>query len=750
MHFQQNKPDSTQHVISASRIPWRARSSASYFVNALSSARRNCNQFGRRMSAVINPSQLQQSRSFIYLSVMIISLAFRAISQPVATWPFDELKQDENGSKTVQDVTSGRWDEVLGDAWLVPGWTGHALQLDGITAYLKRPASEAPKLSGPFTLKAWLAFGAYPFNWCPLLQQQDGEKAGYFLGVGDRGQVAFHLAAGDQWQGVETKEMLPLGSWIQIVAVYEPQHAVTIYINGKPAASQPVSGDFVPANNADLWIGRNMNDLEPTFPVTKNRQFPTRVLFDGILDDLQVSRGAKSAAEIEADYNKEKPGAAPSLPPRILPSGPSGSGPFGAYYAKLKYYRGWDDYWRMDDSPDIVVRFDEAPFRFVFWRGTSYIPHWVTENGIWYNNEFTESFEKGLQGSAEPMSDKQCRFSQVKILESSPARVVVHWRYAPVDVNYTPAYVDPETGWADWTDETHILYPDGIGVRKVTAYTSGPMSRREWHEGIVVMGPGMSPETALDPAGLTLVNESAETHTYSWEKATPPKKPAEPANANIQLINTRSKYKPFTAVRSSDNPWFDVYSGEIRRDISIYPWWNHWPTAFAPSNGRFALAADRASHSSLTHIHWDAYASGPQWATKIMLQGMTDQPAAELAAITRSWDHPARLVLKSGNFIGGEFDPTDRAYHLETKKSPASGSVDFTLAASKESPVYDVALVIMNWGQNSATLTLNGDQIPRGSKFRLGFRQQLNATDMIVWIQVQSMQPLKVTLKPAS
>jgi hypothetical protein len=34
---------------------------------------------------------------------------------------------------------------------------------------------------------------------------------------------------------------------------------------------------------------------------------------------------------------------------------------------------------------------------------------------------------------------------------------------------------------------------------------------------------------------------------------------------------------------------------EVRRDVSIYPWWNHWPTAFEPSNGRYALAADRAS-----------------------------------------------------------------------------------------------------------------------------------------------------------
>ena len=143
---------------------------------------------------------------------------------------------------------------------------------------------------------------------------------------------------------------------------------------------------------------------------------------------------------------------------------------------------------------DVVVRFDQAPYWFTFWRGTSYIPHWVTENGIWYDNEFTETFPPGMVGSAEPMSDKQCRFSQVRILESSEARAVVHWRYAPLGVGYLPAYPDPLTDWADWTDEIHTIYPDGVGVRKIVVHTSKPDADREWHEGIVVMGPGMTPE----------------------------------------------------------------------------------------------------------------------------------------------------------------------------------------------------------------------------------------------------------------
>ena len=92
----------------------------------------------------------------------------------------------------------------------------------------------------------------------------------------------------------------------------------------------------------------------------------------------------------------------------------------------------------------------------------------------------------------------------------------------------------------------------------------------------------------------------------------------------IQRINTRSRFKPFAIARWQDDPRFDVYSGEVRRDVSIYPWWNHWPTAFEPSNGRYALAADRASHSSLTHMHWKPIAKAADTVVKMHLEGMSD------------------------------------------------------------------------------------------------------------------------------
>jgi hypothetical protein len=635
---------------------------------------------------------------------------------------------------------------VRGNGWLVPGIDGTALQLDGIAAHVMIEAVDVPRLTGSFTVSGWVALGAYPFNDAPLLQQQEGDSAGWFLGVGDRGQLRFDVVAGGRRLSIVSAAHLPLRQWAHVAGVFEQGRGATLYVDGVVAGTAPETGAFTQAATSPLWIGRNARELEQTAGVGADRQRPTRILLDGVLDELRLESVASSAASVASAYARLKPAGPPPLDARSLPTLPGGTASFGAFYAKLRYYKGWDDTWRVGDSPDVVVRFDRAPFWFAFWRGTSYIPHWVTENGIWYDNEFTEAFPPGMVGSAEPMSDKQCRFSHVRILESSEARAVVHWRYAPIGVGYLPAYQDPLTDWFDWTDEVHTIYPDGVAVRKIVVHTSTPEVRREWHEGIVVMGPGMTPNDALDSPGLLLANSRGESVDISWEKATPPKVPPQPERAGIQRINTRSRFRPFAIARSQDDPTFDVYAGEVRRDVSIYPWWNHWPTAFEPSNGRYALAADRASHSSLTHMNWSPIATTRDTITKVHLEGMTDQGAAELAALARSWEAPAPLTIETPGVSGGTYDPGERAWVME-RTSPAPGApIAFTLAASAASPLENVALIVKGWGDGVPSLTMDGRPVVRGSGLRVGHVRRLEATDLVVFVTLRATTPVRFVL----
>jgi len=441
-----------------------------------------------------------------------------------------------------------------------------------------------------------------------------------------------------------------------------------------------------------------------------------------------------------------------------LPSGPDGAGRFGAYYTKLRYSPEWDKPWRVGDHADVVVRFDDGGHKFVFWRGTSYIPCWVTDTGVWYTNEFVERrghHSPNTKGCVEPMSDKQCRFSHVRIIESSDARVVVHWRYAPVDVRYEHPFMDPLTGRGDWVDEYYTIYPNAVGVRKITVFTTRPDLWTEFQEAIVVNQPGTLPDDNIELGAVSLANMKGESKTYYWTERGGPEFDAGPKLANILKINLKGALKPFALVTPPDKGvLITPYAGHGRR--SHFNWWDHWPVAQVASDGRRATSADRPSHSSLCHIglpgkataEWEPYASGEKWVTKIMLHGMTDKPVAELVPLANSWLQPPRLELASRGYRSEGYDPAQMAYVLVSYDPSSASEVSFKLEADKDSPVVNPAFVIKGWGESNVELKVNGRKINRGKDFRFGHRYNDEGSDLIVWLKTESTKPVKITLSP--
>jgi predicted nucleic acid-binding Zn-ribbon protein len=676
----------------------------------------------------------------------------------------EELREEEEEEeeefevimvRSVVDEVSGVKDRVEGAYFkIVAGVSGNAIKLDGNTSYIvrDRDAADAPEVCGELSVEAWVALAAYPTNWCPVVDHSTLGEAGYFLGIDALGHAGFKIYADGKRYEIESEQRIPLRKWAHIAGVYTPEDGISLYLDGKRVASKDVTGEFTGAKNRDLLIGKHSIERQPYGTLRPNATAAVYTFYDGLIDELKIYNRGLSADEISKYVAKSKPKTEPALTARSLPSGPPGKGRFGAYYTTLKYYDGWDAPWRVGGHADVVVRFDESACRFVFWRGTSYIPHWVTED-----NEFNETWSE--KGCHEPMSDKQCRFSHVRIIESSDARAVVHWRYALVDNWYHLAKVDDLTGWGDWTDEVYTIYPDMVAVRKVTLHSSEPAAPHEWHEGIIVMGPGQRPEEVLHPDALTLANMKGETHTYSWEHGVPPEADEEgvvelPKNANIHWVNTKSEYKPFVAVSPDSDPVWDIYAHELRRDISMFPWWNHWPTAQKPSDGRYAWDSDLASHSSLSHCHWKPYSQTEDSMTKIMLNGLTAKSAARLVPLAKSWSRPPALKLKKGLF-GSDFesegyDPTERAYQIVCKKRGKPSVLEFELAGSKKSPVVNPAFVIKGWGDKGAILTLKDRTKKAGKSFRVGHRHTVDGSDLIVWIKAESTKPVKVKLTPAA
>lgn len=696
------------------------------------------------------------SRIAALFSILTIALAVELFAQsagPVAKWSFNPSSR-----ATAQESVSGAECKVQGDYQYVPGVLGDGLRFDGYTTGVILDAKHAPKITTAFTVTAWVALNTYPWNWIPVIDHEQDRQAGYFFGIDAFGHLGLKVAVAGAWETLTSTEQLPLKRWVEIAGIYDAAQGLTIYIDGRQAGHLAVQGRITPADKLDVLIGRVRKPLLPVPSGLIHPMNPVWYSLDGILDEVQMYNRAFSPADLAQVYAAVRVPAGDVLPWPKMPSGPPGTGRFGAYYASLKFQDTWDRLRRMGQDSDVVVRFDKAPIRLVFWQGANYIPAWVTENGKWYTDEFLETWGAGCPagGDCEPMSDKHSRYSHVSIIESNPARVVVHWRYALAEVEkHLGAWPDPFTGWTDWADEYWTVYPDGIAVRKQVLWSTELDKPHEWQETIVMNQPGTRPEDNINLNALTLENMKGETFSYTWRPKPPntfdyphgPQEAGKPAGANIQMVNLKSEWKPFQIV-SPDHSYFKIYHGE--KTYFTFECWNHWPVAQIASSGRPCVAADRASHSSLSHIYWKVYSRNSRSMTKIMMDGLTPQPVKDLLPLARSWTSPPRIEVSGEGYASEGYDPAQRAFVVARQSGSQPAALEIRLQASADSPLYDPAVLVRNWGTGGARLKINGKDAEWGKEDRLGHIRRLGGTDLIVWLQRISEAPLSIQLAPVS
>jgi len=664
----------------------------------------------------------------------------------VSWWKFDE-----DGDKVAIDSISGRKDAIGGSFWYLPGISGMAVKFDGFTTRIVRKVGNTPRLAGGFTIEAWVVPQAYPWNWCAIVNQQKDHKAGYFFGIDDIGHVGLHLAIDGKWYECTSKETIPfMEKWSHVVGTFDKDTGITVYIDGKVAAKVPVGGRLTFAGDVDLQIGRNhkKTQLNPKWLVRKEVNFPTSYSFDGLVDELKIYNRALSVREIKEEYRSSKPKGKPPLKWRKLPELPEGGDRFGAVYCRLKFYPEWDALWRVGDHPDVVVTFDEGSHKMVFWRGTNYNMNLVTENGIWVGDQSAET--GAIAGCAEHMSDKHCRYAHVRIIENHDARVVVHWRYALCDVLYNIASVDKDTGWGVWADEYYYIYPDGLAVRNFFVHGIGGFSVTE---PTVLNQPGEKAEDNISLDAVTLANMEGKTHTFSWEpwpggglfaKEVP--------KANICIVNLKSQAKPCYVYepRSKITPY--GWAAELRPEYSHFPTWNHWPVSQAPSDGRYAIAPDRVSSSAITspRVPEPRVSKTSSTRTGQFIMGLSDKPIEQLLTVARSWLQTPEVKIVGGAFSSEGYSRNERAYILSREDCSKGDVLEFEIAAKAESPVFNPAFVVKEWGEADVELRINGKKIKRGKSFRAGLRRGLECSDLIVWIKTESTEPITISLIPVA
>jgi hypothetical protein len=172
--------------------------------------------------------------------------------------------------------------------------------------------------------------------------------------------------------------------------------------------------------------------------------------------------------------------------------------------------------------------------------------------------------------------------------------------------------------------------------------------------------------------------------------------------------------------------------------MSSFEWWNHWPVAQIDSSGRPALAPDRASHTSLSHIYWPSTEATESSVTKLLMDGLTVKPAAELAPLAKSWLSPAAIEAEGLHSEGYHAD--ERAYLLQCEGKAQNAEI--TLRATAESPVVNPALIVRNWN-GGARVLVNGK--PGG---RIGQVFRLEGADLVVWIELESTGPVRIRIEP--
>ncbi|HEX4155027.1 MAG TPA: hypothetical protein VHY48_05395 [Acidobacteriaceae bacterium] len=241
-------------------------------------------------------------------------------------------------------------------------------------------------------------------------------------------------------------------------------------------------------------------------------KYPVWYSFDGIIDELEIYDRTLTANEIAVQYAAFHPPTRQRAALACTPLRTTGTWPLRCVLHPFKIRSTVGCQRRVGPDSDVVVRFDQSPIRLVFWQRTNYIPAWVRENGKWYTDEFKETWGQGCPdgGDCEPMSHKHNRYAHPRIIESTPARAIVQFRYGLCEVeHYICANPNPYTGWTDWGDEYYTVYPDGVAVRKQVLWSSnfkdvhGKPFGHEFQETIVINPPGTRPEDNIQTYALT-------------------------------------------------------------------------------------------------------------------------------------------------------------------------------------------------------------------------------------------------------
>ena len=344
-------------------------------------------------------------------------------------------------------------------------------------------------------------------------------------------------------------------------------------------------------------------------------------------------------------------------------------------FSSMSYQDGWKP-----DLRDVVVWLPNGG-RFVFWRGSSYIPFWAGLHNTGACYEWAEIISQpaGAVDCVEPLMDKELRYSRVEIVESTPARVHVRWTYQSTDFNYKV--------WGDEAVEDYFFYPDGFGTRVVNL-KADPKNNYELSEFIILSPQGAYPFEVLPHNPVDVLYLDGRTHHFRFPNATMPDPASRPRDGAAVYRLRLANDEKLSAIYFNPNetklppivfgPFFD--GGQM---VTPCYWGSHWPLARGNSTGR--TIDDRIqftpTHNSV--MSWAGTRPAPLSTSELVtldtlgrsrlmtirrwawLIGMTGANDARLVDQARSFANPPSVDLRGARIDMTGYEPGRRAICLE-------------------------------------------------------------------------------------
>jgi hypothetical protein len=171
--------------------------------------------------------------------------------------------------------------------------TPAAGQIDGCASFPGVDGVQLTAASSPFaptriTFSAWINFSTFssPNNYITI-EEDAGGSSNHTMLVKSTGKLAVYLSMGSyDGTGVST---LALNTWYHICYTYDGANLVA-YVNGSVDKTTPMTGNLTAAGGAQYFGGYHL----------------TGRAFGGKIDEIRVSRIARSASWILSEHNNQR------------------------------------------------------------------------------------------------------------------------------------------------------------------------------------------------------------------------------------------------------------------------------------------------------------------------------------------------------------------------------------------------------------------------------------------------------------